>query len=283
MSTSGDGVWAPETEVPLALETSWGIPALFGGYLAAQLLRASGSTRPHGWVPTELHAVFHRPTAPGSATALMRTLHRGRRTASTLAQCVTDGRVTATLTAGWMSRAALVTHPTSPPAGLPVPSEPATGEDLSGHIDWRAEESWPTDGSLEAWIRPRSTEWALDEDAGVLDPAWYAVAGDLLAPALMPRMPEEALRVSTVSLQVSVHALVESGWIRQSLRAERQGERATSSLELRSPAGDLLARVQQSAVLSSAPRHELPVCATALGWGRPRGNYISTSTNACIG
>jgi hypothetical protein len=285
MSTRGTARVPAIDDLPLELDPRWAIPAMFGGALAAALLRVDDPSA--GWLPTEVHAEFHRPAAPGPGRVRREVLHDGRNRRSTLTRGIAAGRQVATVLAGWTRGDRLEVVASPPPDGLPKPAQAVPG-DLSRRVDWRTARRWPLrrPGRLDAWIRPRDPDWELPAGigsaGGALHPAWYLVAGDLLAPALINR--GEALRIATVSLQLAVVRLAEPGWIRQSVRATRDGDRATASLELRSSGGELLARVHQSALLYPAAAEEMPVSATGFGWGgTPPRDYINTVRDNAIG
>lgn len=263
MSTSGS---RGET-VRVALDDRWGSPATFGGALAAALVRSDTAAGASGWVPTEVHASFHRVVPPGELDARHEVLRDGRRRRTTLIRGFLDSRPTTTVMVGWTRADELDVVPASVPRGLP-PTGPADPRSLSGELDWRCARPWParSGGTLESWIRPLSDEWG-DPTSSALHPAWYLVAGDVLAPAIVN--PGESLRIATVTLQLTVARLSAPGWIGQSLRAERLGDRATSILELRTARGVLLASLQQSALLAPAEPGDMPVSATAFGWGGP--------------
>lgn len=255
-------------EAVLGVEWLVGPPSsgsLFGGLIAAEVIRAAASALDApAAVPLSLSISYHRPLLPGRAPLATTVVHRGARVATVSVVVAPGDRPAATahvvLGLGARPHALPFRHPSH----LPPVAEPAPG-DLSAVVDWRAHpDPWGSavDERVTAWIRPRAG-WRTD--AGALDPAWFAVAADLIGPAL----PREPFRVATVSLDLRVHATTGSEWLQQRVTAERSGEVAVASVELSDPAGVVVATASQHAILVPAAADDLPASVTAFGWGIP--------------
>lgn len=256
------------------------MPAHFGGALVAELLLSDPGAAASGWSIAEVQAQFHEPVTAPTVSVTHHVAHEGRSTRTTVIECDTSEGRAATLLVGWArsERLARLDRPPVEPAPPPAVGPPGA---LAAFVDWRCPTGWPAreTGRLDAWIRP--TSGAPRADFGALDPAWFAVAGDLLAPAVMA--PGESVRVATVSLQLLVVATASPGWFRQHLAAERQARRATGAMTISLPDGRPVARVAQSAILLPAEAGELPTSATAFGWGGPvPAEYSIDSKNHAI-
>ena len=243
--------------------------AIFGGLLAAEVIRAGRQAldAPTA-VPLSLSISYHRPVQPGSTDVAVTVVRRGTRIA-TVAVDIGASAATAQVVFGLAARPESL--PFRNPGHLPSPAQPAAG-DLSALVDWRAyPDPWGAAAGEPhtAWIRPREG-WRTEE--GALDPAWFAVAADLIGPALFAG---EAFRVATVSLDLRVHATTESEWLQQNVTARRTGDLAVASVELSDPAGVVVATASQTAILLPAGPGELPASVTAFGWGIPNSSIYA--------
>lgn len=250
----------------LVIDDDWGLPSVFGGALVSELIRSDEEAHAHGWLPSSLQASFHAPTLPGTISVQHRRLSIEKSMMTSLVQSSNGTKPTASIVIDWTRAERLPRLQSGGSPELP-PERPPSNGGLESRVDWRAEAAWPSaSGSVVAWIHPRDEEHFLPD--GYFHPGWFAIAGDLLAPAVLE--PGESMRIATLTLQVSVVALPERGWLKQSLVAERHDKRCTGRVDLTTANGDAVAHVTQSALLLPATPSEMPYCATGFGWGRPR-------------
>ncbi|MDI2099140.1 acyl-CoA thioesterase domain-containing protein [Ruicaihuangia caeni] len=274
-------------ESDLEFSADWTIGHVFGGAVVAAALRElQRRTVGDDWLPASIQANFLRPLSEGPAVLDHALVHRGRRSATSYST-VLQPRPCVTMLVSWSPKASFkIAESTGASAFAPQqePSLASTG-DLSAVVDWRSERDWSADimprsggspvnntaeaagpeGPLRSWIRPRTDEWVADD--GTLDAAWFAIAADLIGPAVVPAA-SRPFRVATISLQLSLRGIAPNGWLEQRLTARVHGDRAVAILELRTPNGDAVATATQSAVLLPASADEAPVAITAFGWGR---------------
>jgi acyl-coenzyme A thioesterase PaaI-like protein len=245
----------------VALDPTWSIGAMFGGHLAELLARAAIAATHSPLVPVSSSVAFLRPAFPGSARISTSLVRAGRRYSVVSATLETDAGAAATALFTLAPAASLPLGPAVHPASLPA--EPvATHGSLTHSVDWRTVTPWTVgavDGAFESWIRLRDDSF---------DVGRYLVASDLIGPAIAATGVALPFRIATVSLDVSTVALSESHWLAQSVCVTVNGAEAVASLELRDPAGSLLAVATHRVVILPATDGELPLSVTAFGWGR---------------
>jgi acyl-CoA thioesterase len=258
------------------LSPDWTAPALFGGMALACALRLGELTGPSGMVPLSAAATFHRPLMPGTVQAAVTELARSRSTRTVqvrLAEALTVTAQFAAAAAGTLSARPRADAPVVPaPERLrPVPV-PAVGSSHSAaavarQVHWRAITAWTErsrGGEVLAWLAPRRVPWVA---GGYLDPLWYAVAADLLGPAVYHGTP---FAIATASLDIQFLGRTRSPWLLQRVTADDHGPWPAGRVELWDRAGRLVATAAQRARGLDAPATDLPWSVTAFGSGRAR-------------
>ena len=238
---------------------------MFGGQLARVLADAAVEATGLNLVPVSTSVAFLRPAMPGPATVTATVLKTGRRYSVVSSTLVTDAGVVASALLTLALTDSLPFAISDEPASLP-PEPQWSLEDgaVAERVDWRTITPWRDGafpGSFESWFRLR------DEGPGRVDVGRYLVASDLIGPAIAASGRALPFRIATVSLEVSAVAASDSEWLHQVVDVTVIGAEAVARLELRDPAGAVLALATHRVVTLPATEGELPASVTAFGWG----------------
>lgn len=259
--------------VDVELPEAWAIETMFGGAIAAALANAAMTSFDPDWFGVVETAVrFLRPTPAGPARIEFAVLSSGRSYSTIECRLVARERITAVALVTISARASVVDLAPDPfRPELPQAASAGSEFGLEGVVDWRASSDWwsdeDSDAEFRSWIsfRPVAAEAALRLDAAA---SRYLIASDLIGPALVAAGIRVPFRIATVSLSVTTVAVSASPWLEQRIRVRSTHPDAIAEVELRDPAGTLLATATQRAVVLSATRNELPFAVTGFGWGR---------------
>lgn len=250
--------------VTVTFTTQWVVRSVFGGIVAAAAVRAARRVLGINLPLADGLFSFLAPTPPGPASIRVTPWRAGSRFAG--ADLVVESGGLATLRAA-VSFAASA-HAESNDVGdgsargWNTPSQGSIAFD--GAAEWSATAGWDdeaaavsTPGSFTSWVRalPPSAHWAADE--------WACIAADMIGPALVPAVARP-FAVATATMALSIHGEAPiTGWWRQTLNARLDSAGASSSLELRTESGSLIARSRQLAVVLPAQPSEWPRSASA--------------------
>jgi hypothetical protein len=259
------------------LPAAWRVWSVFGGMSLACALRGAAIVLGEpDLVPLVAAGSFMRPLEPGPVRLAVRAGRRSKHALPLVAEVGDALVVSATL--GDLDELALGRQPDAAFPDPPGPERlrplrrrepPGLVPCLHRQVDWRALTPWLDGGGGEvlAWLRPRQVPRARD---GSLDPLWYAVAADLLGPALVGLTAQFPFMIATATLEVQVLQRTRSPWLLQRVRADLAGEWAAGRLELWDRAGVLVATASQRARIRPAEPQDLPYCVTGFGSGATR-------------
>ncbi|MET0287148.1 MAG: thioesterase family protein [Polyangiales bacterium] len=122
-----------------------------------------------------------------------------------------------------------------------------------GNLPWTTD--WePGPAQWAAWHRLRDTPWLED---GTVDPLTYALAGDMIGPAVRQGQGGKAPLTMMISLEINLHvfARTNSEWLLQDAQASQAADGyASGRVNLWDEQGQLVAQATQRAMLRPMPR-----------------------------
>ncbi|GAA1695860.1 hypothetical protein GCM10009808_11370 [Microbacterium sediminicola] len=226
---------------------------MFGGAVAATIVRAARLTLGIELPLSDAHFTFLAPTPAGSATVRVTPLRRGRRFADAVATVESRGVTTAQASLSFSPTPPSLASRDAPRAAVEFPRSHVS---FDGAIEWQP--ARPTRaGVILSRIRARGGASTLQPDE------WACIAADLIGPgALTPDRGPFAVATATLAISL-IETAAPAEWWHQHLTTRASDDLADGILDLTSADGRLLARAHQRAALLPAEAHEMPQSATA--------------------